>query len=727
MASGTSMKNLPLFLALCVLPVSSGFGQSDFLIVRERVISEILETTVDDQLIFHLIQIIREDGSWQGINYENVSNTGFEHSMHLANMVDLSLAFNRQGTGYYQSERISRLVNRSMGFWVRHDFICENWWWNQIGTPQALVTVLLIMDEHLDPDIRRQMLPIIGRAHLDAPGARPGGDRIKIAGIAARKALATEDAADFQRIIGVIGDEIRFHTGDRGMQHDYSFHHRVDRVNNTVSYGRGYAAAFTEWAGYVKGTRYAIPIEKVKQLVDYYLDGICKQMVYGIYTDKGVKNRSISRREEFRPHDTSIPRTLLQVTNYRSNELEQIIRLREGNTEPSDAFSRFFWQSEHFVCQRPEFYTSVRMFSRRNRNMEVPYNSEGLKNHHKGDGANFLSLQGDEYVNIWPVYDWQKIPGTTVLQKPALPAPGEIQKDGLTMFVGAVTDGLYGAVGFDFISPHDPVKARKSWFFFDDFYLCTGAGIESATGYPVVTTVNQCLLIGDVMVKRGRSTKRMTTGSHRLEEAEWVHHDHVGYLFPDTSGIRLSNQVERGTWFDISKQWSTPKDTVSREVFKLWIDHGARPQGRRGGLVNSPMIARDVTYQYVVIPSVKLNEMKKRADELTGSGGVEILSNNRWLQAVRHRNQGVVQMIFFRAGTLKFSGEFTVSLDSPGAVLLKMEGSSIREITVSDPSRLMDRLHITMEHQGSEPVKVVIDLPAGPYAGQSTTVPYPQL
>ena len=76
----------------------------------------------------------------------------------------------------------------------------------------------------------------------------------------------------------------------------------------------------------------------------------------------------------------------------------------------------------------------------------------------------------------------------------------EIQKDGLTDFVGAVTDGLYGAVAFDFRSPHDMVKAKKSWFFFDDEYVCLGTDINSRPDLPVATTINQVLMRSDVTI-----------------------------------------------------------------------------------------------------------------------------------------------------------------------------------------------------------------------------------
>ncbi len=500
------------------------------------------------------------------------------------------------------------------------------------------------------------------------------------------------------------------------MQHDFSFHHRVDRVNTTYSYGGSYASVFAEWAFYVSGTGYAYSEDKIKQLVDYYLDGICKQQVFGIYTDKGVINRDISRKESFSTSGTIIPERLLIASNYRQEELEEIISLREGRSNPQASFCKFFWQTEHFVFQRPNFYTSVRMYSVRNRNMESAYNSEGLKNHHKGDGANFLSISGDEYLNIWPVYDWQKIPGSTVLQKSKLPSPSEVQKDGLTGFVGAVTNGLYGAVGFDFISPHDFIKARKAWFFFDEEYICLGAGIEANSRFPVVTTVNQTLLEGDVMVGSDLTEKRLSPGDHELNRVSWVLHNGVGYLFSQPMNIHVSNRAQSGSWFDINKQWSSSKDPVEKDVFNLWIDHGIRPQGRPGGLNHESMISRDVTYQYMVVPSANLSEINKERD-------VEILANNRHVQAVFHKELGLVQAILYRADTLLVSDQVEFSLDSPGAVMLKIENDVVKEITVSDPSRLLSKLHMKITGVNADQIKELnIDLPSGFYAGQSVVL-----
>lgn len=168
-------------------------------------------------------------------------------------------------------------------------------------------------------------------------------------------------------------------------------------------------------------------------------------------------------------------------------------------------------------------------------------------NHHKGDGANFLSVEGDEYLNIWPVYDWQKIPGATILHKPELPPANKVLMTGVTGFVGAVTDGEYGAVAFDFISPHDFTRARKGWFFFDETYVCLGSGIESPSRtLPVVTTINQALLKGGVKVSYGGTEETLEKGKHQIKNAKWVFHNGTGYYFPDSTTVQLSNQEKSG-------------------------------------------------------------------------------------------------------------------------------------------------------------------------------------
>jgi len=358
------------------------------------------------------------------------------------------------------------------------------------------------------------------------------------------------------------------------------------------------------------------------------------------------------------------------------------------------------------------------MYSTRDCNMEEPYNGEGLMNHYRGDGTNYISRTGDEYYDIAPVYDWQKIPGTTVVQKPSLPSETEIQKKGLTDFVGAVTDGKYGAVAFDFKSPHDPLEAKKAWFFFDKEYVCLGAGINSDSKLSVATTLNQCLLKGDVEVMKGNEKSTVKQGAQQLNNVTWILHDSIGYFFPEPQKVNLSNQPETGSWFKINRQADSPKEEISKNVFKLWLDHGSHPQ--------------NATYQYIVVPSTTELEMAGYSSHHK----IEILSNTTAMQAVKHLDSNICEVVFYQSGEIHISDDLTIGMDSPGLVMVKTEGKMITEISVADPSRQLGRIHLTLnvkiEKNGDNfnsswnkekgISEIAIDLPQTVYAGKSVTV-----
>lgn len=691
----------------------------DFKIIKDRVLAELMKTSIDDDRVKAIINRMDTNGSFKDINYEDLTRTaGFPQRRHTSDLVYLAKAYQNESSAFYQKETLKETITLGFKYWVDNDFFGDNWHNNQISTPTSLVELMLLIGDELPTNLIEKGQPIIGRAHMEASGARPSGDRIVIAGILAKNLLFNNEQEAFGDIIKLIENEVKFSTGSRGMQHDFSFHHRVDRVNNTTSYGYGkYANVFGEWSYYVAKTKYAFSVEKINHLIDYYLDGIFKQQVYAIYTDVSVQNRSITHKATFGPHSNLEIERLLQSTDYRKEELEEVMKLRTGEIKPSKSFAKFFYQTEHFVFQRPNFYTTVRMFSTRNRNMEVPYNGPGKPTHHRADGTNYLMLKGDEYHNIWPVYDWQKISGTTIVQKPELYPPTEIQKEGFTDFVGAVTDGLLGAVAFDFISPHDFVKAKKSWFFFNNEYVCLGAGIQANRQLPVVTTINQVLMRSDVTVSQNDKTETLAEGNRELENVKWVHQDKVGYIFPEPTTINLSNQTEEGRWSDITDEKNISDELVSEKVFMFWFDHGQRPD--------------NASYQYIVVPNVTEEELAQKANS-----NIEILSNTSEIQGVRHSKHNICQIAFYRAGEIDIADDIKVKMDSQGMAMIKMDGNKIEKISVSDPSRKLSRIALTVSglypSQGDNFVTIpdnsqtliLVDLPQGVYAGKSVTIAF---
>ena len=723
--------------------ISASKGQSsnsDIDIIKKRVVSSLMQSEIDDSRIDDLVSSIKENGTWPGINYEDVSRTGFEHRNHYANMILLARVYKTKSSKYYKKKNVKETIELALKNWVDNDYFCDNWWHNQIGTTNGLVTLMLIIGDDLPKELVEKAQPIIARAHVDAPGARPGGDRIKIAGIQAKNMLFLGDDETFNKVVRIIESEIKFsewvgakygygfrhiptgfsnrEMGGRGIQYDNSFHHRVDGVNNTLSYGLGYADAFVEWAVYTTGTQYSFSDGKLEQLINYFLDGICKTAVFGKYPDAGAKNRSISREGTLHAYSAKTAEKLLSTSDYRRNEIQEIADIRNMGIKPTTSHATFYWHSEHFSFQRPNWFTSVRLYSTRTHNMEQPYNSEALFNHHRGDGTNHISVTGDEYYDIAPVFDYQKIPGTTVLQKPEMPPANEIQKLGSTEFVGAATDGKYGAAAFDFRSPHDPLIARKAWFFFDDEYVCLGAGISCKRDLPVVTTLNQCLLRDDVTISSGNKISVIAKGENKFENVDWVFQDGIGYVFPESSDVNIKNSEATGSWWLINKQSDSPKDEIKLDVFKLWLDHGESPS--------------DESYEYIVVPATSVEKLEQD----NSKNNVTIISNTPEIQAVKHSGLRMCQSVFYKAGEVQIIENLKLRCETPGIVILHAQQGDGMKITVSDPNRELGKMLLTLStkiektgenfkavwNEKGKVSEITIDLPEGNYAGSSVTV-----
>ncbi|HRX11182.1 MAG TPA: hypothetical protein P5210_06015, partial [Draconibacterium sp.] len=340
-------------------------AQTDVQLIKKRVVDSVMNSPVDDSRVETLINTLKPDGTWPGIDYIDVSREGFQHSEHLQNMVALARAYKTKSSEFYKNKKVKATIESALKNWVDHDYFCENWHPNQIGTTGSLVSVMLMVGDELPKDLVEKAQPIIGRANLNASGARPSGDRIKIAGILAKNLLFTGDYIQFAEVLKVIEGEIKsvdwigakygysyfkMESGlgtkkyeGRGIQFDKSFHHRIDGVNNTLSYGTGYAEAFVEWAVYTNGTQFAFSDEKKEQLVDYFLDGICKMSVYGKYPDFGAKNRSISREGALRAYNAKMAENLLATTNYRKNEIQEIADIINKNKKPTLSHATFYW------------------------------------------------------------------------------------------------------------------------------------------------------------------------------------------------------------------------------------------------------------------------------------------------------------------------------------------------------------------------------------------------
>ncbi len=370
--------------------------------------------------------------------------------------------------------------------------------------------------------------------------------------------------------------------------------------------------------------------------------------------------------------------------------------------------NRNFWDSDFMTQHREGYYTSVRMHSTRTRNTDGasklggPINREGRVSHHVADGYTYILRRGDEYDGIAPVWNWQLVPGTTAQQIPALDQEHVAFRGG-SSFVGGVSDGMYGAATMDLM--RDGLQARKSWFYFDDEFVALGTGISDVSGNPVLTSVNQSLLNGAVLVSNQGTP--LPQGDHPEDGARWVLHDETGYIFPLATPLHVANKTQSGRWSDIG---TGPNDLVSKGVFTLYVDHGIKPE--------------NAAYEYIVVPNTNAQELDARLAHPT----LQTLSNTPDLQAVWHNKLKILEAVFRRAGHVEGGEGWNIQVDQPCLLMVREKPGGV-EITVANPENkpLVVNVGIDRKLTGEEATiegtgtTIRVNLPNGLAAGSSVT------
>ena len=232
---------------------------------------------------------------------------------------------------------------------------------------------------------------------------------------------------------------------------------------------------------------------------------------------------------------------------------------------------------------------------------------------------------------------------------------------------------------------------------FDNEIVCLGAGIRSNADESITTTVNQCWLHGDVFTgtKKQTAVKKEHTNISS-KDAFWAWHDSIGYFFPQGGDVQISKSEQTGSWKHINNSFTDEEEKGG--VFKLWFDHGKKPQ-------NS-------SYAYIVLPGINNAEEMKKYD----SKKIHIIANNDSLQAVQHDGLNITQVVFYKAGKLNVAG-FSISVDEPCILMLKNGGSNAN-IYVADPTQTETTISITIQNSKTGKQKIMtIDLPKKEMAG----------
>ena len=660
--------------------------------LHQNVLINIFNAPVDFEEVRQLLNDMQEDGTWTNIDYTSNERGGWPQRGHLTNLLEIVKAYQTAGTDFYQKENVSEKIHLSLNFWIENDLICPNWWYPVIGVPMILNPIMILMEEETTVEQLEKALVILNRCEI----GRTGQNKVWQSGNVLLTSLLIKDAEMIQKASLSIKEELIV-SENEGVQPDWSYHQHGPQLQ-FGNYGLSYVGDMIKWISILRKTPFSFNETKVSILRNYLLEG--QQWV----TWKNEMDISACGRQLGPDRPQTKAKSLSEdFIKMQKLDPEFADKYKIANQYESLSGNKHFWRSDIQIQRTPDYYFSVKMCSERVIGAES-CNAENVQGYYMGDGASFLYQSGKEYKNIFPYWDWKKIPGATTLQDneplPVLTARGyRIESE----FVGGVSDGKNGISVLDY--NRNGLNVKKSWFMIDDKIVCLGNGVNSSEGLQATTSVNQSYLQGEVIFKTLDSEK-IASGEDALKNPKWILHDNIGYFFPEGGNLVLETKEVEGAWNRVTVRLSD--ELIRANIFKLWFDHGIDPDNE--------------SYNYVLVP----NATKSVLIEMEKKPSFEII-NEKNKQEVISANNSVVAIVFYEEGKSDAFGG--IEVDKPCLVMLKKQGDGI-QVSVADPTQKLGEINLILnngyagEFATSENgrTKLKIELPEGGESGKTVTL-----
>ncbi|AVH93839.1 lyase [Streptomyces sp. WAC00288] len=594
-----------------------------------------------------------------------------------------------------------------------------NWYSWQIGAPQALLDIDVLLYDHLGAARVAEHCAAVDHFVPDSAvasytGTSTGANRVDLCRVLALRGVLGRSPAKLALARDALSPVFPYVTSGDGLYADGSFVQHT-YVPYAGSYGAVMLGGLSHLFALLEGSAWEVTdggrqvvLDSVeKAYAPFLFNGLAMDAVSGRAVSRGVQKtdtRAVRQDDHLRGHGIIACVALLARSasaaertrwdgmvkgwiardHYRPlltspalgvAALARLKGIADGPAAPSPEPTghRLFPGMDRAVHRRPGWAASLSMASKRITYYENG-NGENLRAWHSGSGM--LYWWGDTFANgqysddFWPTVDPYRLPGTTASRKPLADGAGgtwgAARPD--VRWVGGTTDGTYAAVGQYLKGLSSTLLAKKSWFFLDDAIVCLGAGIHGRDGTGVESIVENRNL-GEhgvhALTVDGTAQPTALGWNATLTGARWAHlAGHAGYVFPGgaPSSLKALRQARTGRWSEINQGAVT--DPVTRRYLTLWFDHGTDPTR--------------ATYAYVLMPGASRERTAARAAD---RGWLTVLANTDDQQGVRVPSLGFTGVNLWFAGTV---GEITTG--APASVLIRESGTTAT-VCVSGPLR----------------------------------------
>ncbi len=513
---------------------------------------------------------LRADGSWVDLNYADTRRSGWDPKRHADRVLEMVKIYKTSGSKMYGSAELKDKIHRALGYWFKTKPKCLNWWQNEIGVPKTLGSACILIEDELSEYEKQAIIDVVSAARFKMTGQ----NKVWLAGNVLIRGLLQGDAQLVKQARDTIMSEITVGRTE-GIKSDWSFHQHGPQ-QQFGNYGLAYISSMGFYHKLFAGTVYQFEAEHEKILRSFITEGY-KWVIWNRYMDVSALGRQLFHNAQLhKAYSLAFTAADFGIGGFPKSGNQLI-----GH--------KHFYESDYTIHRASGWMASLKMSSSRVTGTEV-VNEDNLLGYYLGDGATFFYVRGDEYCNVFPFWDWRKIPGVTAYEDDApMPNIRKNKSKNKSPLVGGVDCGNGGVSVMTL--DRDGLKARKAWFFTDDYVFCLASGISSDSILQVTSSIDSRLKRGDLSVFTSGKWRKISGEQHFGTCTTKLYHDSVGYVVMPTAPLVAFAGKKSGNWSDFMKMYAPA--TVEGDVVSLHLRHGAKPDG--------------ATYSYFVLPACRKN------------------------------------------------------------------------------------------------------------------------
>lgn len=643
----------------------------------------------------------------------------------------IARAYATPGTDLYQKPEVYQTVVDGLEYltqdkWFDGKKVMGNWWDFQVGIPQEMVDILIIMHDDLPEESVKKYAGIVSQyvpnAERQINGAAQGSYVNISFGVTTTGAnrtdlaltyLATGILLEKQEILADIVPSIEsvfriVKSGD-GFYIDGSY-----VQHNDIPYTGSYGNIAIKGVGKILSILSDTPWQMGEAEIDTFSKLVYDSFVPLVYkgeTMPMVGGRSISRAPGARKEGfgSATIYNLLIVSNFASEPYKQQLKeaakywiledetdyyfnnnrdLRDIlevkavlndesvlGTEVPFTGSRMFASMDRFVHAAKNYSLGLSMYSSRISSFESG-NNENKKGWFTADGMMYIQNQDKQYGEaFWPTVDWYRLPGTTVDTRELADSVGSFARQRSPQaYVGGATDGTSSAIAMvlnkvgtknnNQVVGYD-LKGFKSWFVEDDVIYALGAGINGTSPSSIETIVENRIMDETMNYELKSNTAFENNSSMDVKKGDWF------ILEADDSANNIAYVFLDDHKINLVNEARTGKYV---DINGAFVNDKTYTETYQKIIIDHGKSVTDGKYAYAVLPGVTQAEV-----ETFVNSDAQVLYNTADQQAVKVNNKTLVNIFPVAGGSVE-----DVKVEGAVSYVMKEDDKTIT-FSVTDP------------------------------------------